>query len=99
MMPIMAKGAIYLYLLVGKRITIKKPMINAPNKKMACLRKKWYWGTLYLNTVDTLDEEKIIINPTILYIIIKINNHLSILLNSFFTNNTLYIVYHIPYLF
>ena len=36
----MAKGAIYLYLLVGKRMTIKNPMINAPIKKIACLKKK-----------------------------------------------------------
>ena len=65
-MPKIAKGVKYLYLLVGNLITIKKPIKNDANKNIACLIKKWYWGTLYLKTVDTLDAEKIIINPKIL---------------------------------
>ena len=40
MIPATAKGMMYLYLLVGNRITIKKPKKNATTKKIACLTKK-----------------------------------------------------------
>ena len=38
--PTIAKGVIYLYLLVGNLITMIKPIIKATSKNIACLIKK-----------------------------------------------------------